>query len=419
MLERASSYQEIAVPPGPGLRRAQEPAVLAGSLPAGAVSRETRSWLSPLILIAITGVAGGILANGFPAGTAGASTVGLLATAAALSAVAFSGRVRDQRVVVPALVGVGLCGAGLDWQAYGPDYVISCVALVGLALRAPRRVALLAAAPVVAATAAAEAYDSPRPAATSVAVLSAFGFLFTISVFAAISLAARHQAEVRLAQEAAASEARERAAALAERSRLARDLHDVLNHSLSVLSLQLEAARLTAINAAAGASLVGQITRAHRLTRIGLVNSRRALAMLRDDLPGPASLPELVSETAAALGIPIALEVEGVPRALDADAGLMLYRVVQEALTNVAKHAGRGARVTVRLGWTPGGVEVSVVDSGGDGVDVGLPSSGFGLIGMAERAALKAGRLSAGHADGGFAVRLWLPAPLPAVGPAS
>jgi signal transduction histidine kinase len=417
MLERASSYQEIAVPPGPGLRRAQEPAILASSRPAGPVSREMRSWLSPLILIAITGVAGGILANGFPAGTAGASTVGLLATAAALSAVAFSGRVRDQRVVVPALVGVGLCGAGLDWQAYGPDYVISCVALVGLALRAPRRVALLAATPVVAATAAAEAYDSPRPAATSVAVLSAFGFLFTISVFAAISLAARHQAEVQLAQEAAASEARERAAALAERSRLARDLHDVLNHSLSVLSLQLEVARLTAINAAAGASLVGQITRAHRLTRIGMVNARRALAMLRDDdPPGPASLPELVSETAAAVGLPIALEAEGVPRALDADAGLMLYRVVQEALTNVAKHAGRGARVTVRLEWMPGGVEVSVVDSGGDGVDVGLPSSGFGLIGMAERAALKGGRLSAGHADGGFAVRLWLPARLPYAG---
>ena len=197
--------------------------------------------------------------------------------------------------------------------------------------------------------------DAANPAATTLAVLAAFGFLFTISEFAAASLGARHQAEALLAQETAAGEARERAAALAERSRLARDLHDVLAHSLSVLAVQLEAARLTAITEAAGANLVGQITSAHKLTRIGVLNARRALAMLRDDEPpGPASLPGLVSETAAALGIPISLEVDGVPRPLDPEAGLMLYRVVQEALTNVAKHAGRGVRVTVRLAWAAG-----------------------------------------------------------------
>ena len=88
----------------------------------------------------------------------------------------------------------------------------------------------------------------------------------------------------------------------------------------------------------------------------------------------------------------------------------MLYRVVQEALTNVAKHAGRGVRVTVRLAWAAGGVEVSVVDSGGDGTGVGLPSGGLGLTGMSERAGLIGGRLRAGRSDDGFAVRLWLPA---------
>jgi signal transduction histidine kinase len=175
--------------------------------------------------------------------------------------------------------------------------------------------------------------------------------------------------------------------------------------------VQLEAARLTAITEAAGANLVGQITSAHKLTRIGVLNARRALAMLRDDEPpGPASLPGLVSETAAALGIPIALEVDGVPRSLDPEAGLMVYRVVQEALTNVAKHAGRGVQVTVRLAWAPGGVDVSVVDNGGDGAGVGLPSGGLGLTGMSERAGLIGGRLRAGRSDDGFAVRLWLPA---------
>jgi signal transduction histidine kinase len=387
------------------------PGALIRFLTGGTASREIRSWLSPLMLIAVVSVGGGILARDLSQGTVWGRTMGLLAVAVALSAVATSKRIRDQRVIVSALVGVGLCGAGLDWQAEGPGYVISCVALVGLVLRTPRRVALLAAAPVTAAVTAVDAYDSANPAVTSVAVLSAFGLLLAISAYAVISLDARNKAEALLAQEAVASQAREHAAALAERSRLARDLHDVLDHSLCLLAVQLEATRLTAINAAAGANLVGQITRAHKLTCIGMVNARRALAMLRDDeSPGPASLPDLVSETAAALGVPIALEVAGVPRALDSEAGLMMYRVVQEALTNVARHAGRGVRVTVRLVWASGGVAVSVVDNGGDGVAVGLPSSGFGLTSMAERAALKGGQLRAVRSDDGFAVHLWLPA---------
>jgi signal transduction histidine kinase len=377
----------------------------------GAGYRETRSWLAPLLLIAITGVAGGILAGGLPAGEAGPATVALLALAAGLSVAGLSGLGGDLRVAVPALMGVGLCGAGLDWLADGSGYVIGYMAVVGLALRTPPRVAMLAGSPVVATIALEEAVESANPAATTLAVLSAFGFLFTISEFAASSLGARRQAEALLAQEAAASEARERAAVLAERSRLARDLHDVLAHSLSMLAVQLEAARLTAITNAAGADLVGQITHAHKLTCIGVLNARRALAMLRDDeLPGPASLPGLVADTAAALGIPITFEIDGAPCPLEGDAGLMLYRVVQEALANVAKHAGRGARVTVRLAWAAGGVEVSVADSGGDGAGAGLPSGGFGLTSMAERAALKGGRLRAGHTDDGFAVWLWLPA---------
>src|SRR5437773_5033 len=209
MRGRVPSCREIAVPPDPEFRLAQAPA-LGRLLPVGAGTRELGSWLAPLLLIAIAGVGGAILAGGLPAGPAGPVTVGLLAIAAALAA------------------------AGL------------------------------------------------------------------------------------LAQGTAAGEAREQAAALAERSRLARDLHDVLAHSLSVLAVQLEAARLTAITEAAGANLVGQITSAHKQTCVGILNARRALAMLRaDEPPGPASLPGLVSETAAALGAPITLEVDGAPCALD------------------------------------------------------------------------------------------------------
>jgi len=387
-------------------------------LPALAANRDIRWWLVPVAVITMAGIGVGLLASGLPAGAAGATTVVLLAVAAVLSAVALSERICDLRVVVPALVGVGLCGAGMEWQSDGPGFVAGYVALAGLALRVPRRMALVAATPVVVAVAGAEAHESANPASTILAVLLGFGFLFITSAFAAISLDAHRQAEALLAQEAATGEARERAAALAERSRLARELHDVLAHSLAALSVQLEGTRLHAIASGAGASLVDQITSAHRLTRIGMLNARRVVAMLRgEQTPGPAGLPDLVAETARMSGIPITLQVEGAPQRMAAEAGLTLYRTVQEALTNVVKHAGRGAQVVVRLSWAPGGVEVSIVDSGGDGVGAGLPSSRFGLTSMAERAAQHGGRLDVGHSGAGFMIHLWLPLTGPLSGP--
>lgn len=391
---------------GPG---AVMPAFVAPS--ATDPGRDFRAWLSPLAVITMIGIGCGVLAAGLPVGTAGASTVAMYLVAVTLSVVALSKRIRDLRIVVPALVGVGLCGAGLDWQAEGPGFIAGYVSLMGLALRTPPRIAIIAGIPVVAATAAEETYQSTNPATTILAVLFASGLLFISSAFAAISLDARQHAEALLAHEAAASQARQQAAALAERSRLARDLHDVVAHSLSALAVQLEATRLTAINTGAGSRLVSQVTSARRLTCIGMLEAQRALQMLREgETPGLAGLPGLVSETGSALGIPATLEVRGVPCALSGDAGLTLYRVVQEALTNVAKHAGQGAKVEVRLVWTPDGVDVSIVDSDGDGIDAGLPSSGCGLVGMVERARLIGGQLQAGHWGSGFVVHLWLPA---------
>jgi hypothetical protein len=106
-------------------------------------------WLAPIAVVTVMGVGAGVLLSGLPPGAAGAGAVGLLLLTATLSAVALSGRVRDLRLAVPALVGVGMCGAVLDLQANGPGFIASYVSLMGLALRAPRRVAIHGIAKVV------------------------------------------------------------------------------------------------------------------------------------------------------------------------------------------------------------------------------------------------------------------------------
>lgn len=358
----------------------------------------------------MVGVGVGVAAEGLPAGRAGAVAVVLLVTASICWGVALSERVRDPRVVVPALVGLGLCGAALDWlQSDGPGFVVGYMALAGLAVRTRKWIAVLAGAPVVIAIAIADGHDAANPTTAVLAVALGAGFLFGTSALIAFSRDAHARAEAMLAQESALGEAHRQMAAMAERSRLARELHDVLAHCLSGLTLQLEGARLLAIASDADTRLVGQISSARKLAQSGLLDARRALQTLREDeIPGPARLPYLVAEAASTLGIPVALKVEGTPRALSSGASLTVYRVVQEALTNVAKHAGHGAQVEVLLIWGPDILEVTIADRGGDGVAAGLLPGGFGLISMAERASLHGGQLTAGPSADGYTVRLRL-----------
>jgi len=189
------------------------------------------------------------------------------------------------------------------------------MALAGLALRAPKWIAILAGTPVVIAIAIADGRDSANPASAVLAVALGAGFLFGTSALTAFSRNAHRRAEALLTQEAAIREVREQMAAMAERSRLARELHDVLAHSLSGLAVQLEAARLLAVTTAADQRLVDQISSARKLAQSGLLDARRALQTLRqDEIPGPARLPYLVAETASALGIPVTLQATGTPR---------------------------------------------------------------------------------------------------------
>jgi signal transduction histidine kinase len=241
------------------------------------------------------------------------------------------------------------------------------------------------------------------------ALLQALGVVafFVVARLAGRLAEGQEQAERLLQELEETREAQAHAAVLAERQRLAREMHDVLAHALAALALQLEGARLRAATHD-DPELVEALERAHRLSRSGIEEAGRAIAMLRDEeLPGPERLPALVAEFERDTGIPASIAIAGDHHGLEPDAQLTLFRVAQEALTNVRKHA-QAARVELRLEWEGAGVRLSVEDFGepgedGDGV-------GYGLTGMRERAELLGGKLAAGPTSGGFRVDLWVPA---------
>jgi signal transduction histidine kinase len=195
-------------------------------------------------------------------------------------------------------------------------------------------------------------------------------------------------------------------AAMGERARLAREIHDVLAHSLSALSVQLEtAAALLERDRAGEAAVV--VDRAGRLARDGLTETRRAVSALRGDpLPVPELIGALLDGYRADLDAPASLTVSGVQRPLDPEAGLALYRSAQEALTNVRRHAP-GSKVEVTLAYDDGSVRLTVRNQGPSYADrrpaPGL-SSGYGLTGLRERAELVGGSVHAGPDGDGWLV---------------
>ncbi len=243
---------------------------------------------------------------------------------------------------------------------------------------------------------------------TALATATGVAFLFLV---ARLLLSEREQRE-RVAQLLVEVEQRrqsERATYLmAERGRMARELHDVLAHTLSGLAIQLEGARILAANETTAPALREAVDNAHSLSRAGLQEARRAVAALRgDQLPGPDLIPTLVEEHRLSASGPVRFTITGSPRVLDAEASLALYRTAQEALSNVRKHAV-GAAVDMQLEWAPDAVVLTVEDSGGTELSA-TGGPGFGLTGMSERAGAIGASLEAGPLASGFRVRLTVP----------
>jgi signal transduction histidine kinase len=390
-----------------------------GSLRGGGAEQGSVPWLRPLgmAIFAVVVVVSAFASHPAP-GLHGDGLGVLLALAAfALGLLgAREARLRGASLLVQApFLATLLAGSAalMRLQPDGPGFLGFFYLAAWLAtLRLPSRLGLAAGGLVlVAALAVVRAAGAHRPLTGVVLGALALSGLYLVVVLAQRAREGQRRAE-RLLGELEATRAEQlHAVTLAERQHLARELHDVLAHSLSGLTLQLEAARLLAATGPADtARLVAALERAHQLAKAGLEDARRAIGALRDEaLPGPQLLAGLAQEFERDSGVRCHLEVTGQPYELGPEARLALYRTAQEALTNVRKHAA-ARRVELRLDYQPPGTRLTVEDHAADGHRPPPSGDGYGLTGMRERAELLGGTLTAGPTATGFRVELWVPA---------
>jgi signal transduction histidine kinase len=248
------------------------------------------------------------------------------------------------------------------------------------------------------------------------------GFPFAFITLWALGLTRRgyrlrtEQAEQLLTRTRRVHEAETQAATLAERARIARDIHDVLAHSLAAVSVNLQAAEglfgMSGLPAEDPdlAKAIECLTRAGTMTREGLAAARRAVLALREDdtLPLADQLESLAEQYRAVGDLTVEFTVTGAARDLSTEVSLTAYRTAQEALTNARKHAP-GQPVSLNLDFEPTRVTVAVTNPlppPDDKSQLTGTGAGYGLAGLRERAALARGDLEAGPADGNWRVVL-------------
>jgi signal transduction histidine kinase len=314
---------------------------------------------------------------------------------------------------VAALAAMTVGSATLLWEQPGGAGVAGLFVAVALAgIRLTDRQSIAAVVLAVAAFIPPAVHAHRSGGAIAGTMLGIVGF-YLVARFAKAAAEAHAQTRQLLLELQASRQSEAEAAMLRERSRLARDMHDVLAHSLSGLLLQLEGARMLAAQPDANGQLSPALDRAHHLARAGLEEARRAIAALRDeDLPGTDRLEQLTADFEQNSKIHASLTISGTQRPLDSETSLTIYRVAQEALTNIRKYA-KPQRVELHLRYDLDGTRLTVHDRAERPVAREAPSriggGGYGLTGMRERAALLGGTLDAGNTADGFRVELWIP----------
>ncbi len=365
----------------------------------GPGSRRLRSWLFDISVAVFALLAASIYVTSSPDVSTGAAVAIIVATAAPLVV---------RRVwPVPVFAWGFLVAAATGWWAmqvvWSPALVIG---LYTVAVLRPRREAVIAAALLAAGAVVSSIHvfpDNWLPSAVSlVAVVAAATVLgLYIRTRRALLDQLRERAE-RLEHD------REQELALAaaeERTRIAREMHDIVAHHLTVMVTLSDGA---AAKVASAPEQAADVMRTVSATgRLALTDTRRLLGVLRDrddvatraPLPDVARLDELIDRVRTA-GLSVLYEVEGAPPADAAAVELALYRIVQESLTNTMKHAGPGATATVRIRYGRDEVCVEVADDGIGEASVGGPpdrsTQGRGLVGMRERVEAFAGDVRSG-----------------------
>jgi signal transduction histidine kinase len=338
-------------------------------------------------------------------------------------------------LLVTALAVMAVAGGTLaGLSPFSTAIAVGCVVTSSAGVRLSTEVSLTITAATVAAFLIA-GFTVGAPAETLAGYPAALIGLWAFGLTRRAYLLRAEEAEEALEQARRAHAAENQAAALAERARIAREIHDVLAHSLAAVSVNLQAAEglLGELPAdSRGTEVVKAmecIERAVAFTRDGMTETRRAILALREgsdaddgaaaaptDSSAPtrlvAELRKLTEEHRADGDAIIDLELIGEPRKVGAEAALTAYRTAQEALTNARKHAP-GEPVTVGLTFTSAHLEVRVVNplpaAGGAG-PLAHAGAGYGLTGLRERAALAGGTLTAGPEDGQWSVHLRIPA---------
>jgi signal transduction histidine kinase len=311
-----------------------------------------------------------------------------------------------QTTIIGLMGAAGVAIAGL--QPKGATEAASGVAVFFALARLPIRIGVVLGGAVTAALAIVTALAGGSSSAVAAAILLA-ALLGGVAVFLKQSRESEQRTEVLLAQLQDARDEQARAAAVAERGRIAGELHDVLAHSLSGAAIQLQGARKLADRDHATPAVSAAIDRASELVKAGLANARQAVGALRGDaLPTVAQLPALVESYKADLDLDVTLRIEGEARTLPADPSLALYRGAQEALTNVARYAP-SACTTVTVRYEPHCTRLSV----DNGLSPTPPRRGLGggqgLAGLRERIEQAGGTMAAGPTGEGWRVDIEVP----------